>query len=318
MTSRQKWLGGICALAVLCIWTSFILIARGSARHALTAFDIAFLRFLFSGLAVLPLVAWRARKASRLGAAIGGLNLRQVLALGAVAGIGYCLLAYNGFFLAPVAHGAVLLPGSLPLWTALLAALFLHEPLSRSRMLGLALIVLGDLLVGGASLMQAFEGGSVWKGDLLFLGAAATWSCYAVLCRKWGIGPVDATLAIALSSLILFVPPYAVGVAAGWWPSGLAHAGWAEIMFQGVYQGGLAMLVAGFAFTQVVASFGPVRTTMITALVPVLAALAAVPLLDEPLTALPLAGLVCVTLGLSIGLRAARRIAPRALKARTA
>ena len=40
------WLASGCALAVLCIWSSFILIARASAQHALTAFDIAFLRFL--------------------------------------------------------------------------------------------------------------------------------------------------------------------------------------------------------------------------------------------------------------------------------
>jgi len=318
MTPRQKWLGGICAIAVLCIWTSFILIARGSTRHVLTAFDIAFLRFLFSGLAVLPLVAWWAHKARRPSAALGGLTARQVFALGAVAGVGYCLFAYNGFFYAPVAHAAVLLPGSLPLWTTLLAVLFLHEPLSRWRVLGLAFIVFGDLLVGGASLLQAFAGGSVWKGDLLFLAAAATWGCYAVLCRKWRVGPVNATSAIALSSLVMFVPLYALGAFAGWWPSRLAQAGWPEIAFQAVYQGGLAMLVAGFAFTQVVASFGPVRTTMITALVPALSALAAVPLLNEPLTALPLAGLVCVTLGLAIGLRAAAPRSGPALLANTA
>ena len=48
--------GAACALAVLVIWTSFILIAR-ERRHALSPFDIAFLRFSPASLA-LPL-AWR-------------------------------------------------------------------------------------------------------------------------------------------------------------------------------------------------------------------------------------------------------------------
>ena len=67
-----------------------------------------------------------------------------------------------------------MLPGSLPLWTALLAIGVLGERIGRARALGLVLIVAGDLLVGGASLLRAFEGGEVWKGDLLFMAAAVS------------------------------------------------------------------------------------------------------------------------------------------------
>ena len=65
---RALWVGGACALAVLAIWTSFILTARSSARHALMPLDIAFLRFLFSGLAAVPLLG-----ESLGGSALGGL-----------------------------------------------------------------------------------------------------------------------------------------------------------------------------------------------------------------------------------------------------
>ena len=37
--------------------------------------------------------------------------------------------------------------------------------------------------VGGASLLHAFEGGEIWKGDLLFMSAAFCWACYSVLAR---------------------------------------------------------------------------------------------------------------------------------------
>ena len=64
------------------------------------------------------------------------------------------------------------------------------------------------------------------------------------------------------------------------------------------------MLLAGIAFTQVIKTFGPVRTTMITAVVPVLATVLAWPLLGEAMTLIGVVGLVCVTLGLLIGVRA--------------
>ncbi len=301
LSRRERWLGAACALAVLVIWTSFILIARVSARHALSAFDIAFLRFLFSGLVALPF-AWRRRAALREG--LGGDRAwRRGITLAAVAGVGYCGFAYSGFFFAPVAHAAVLMPGSLPLWTAVFAVLMLGEHLPRARLVGLSLIIAGDLLLGGHSLRLAFEGGDTWKGDLLFLCAGMSWGLYSVLCRRWRVGAIDATLSIAVGALFSYVPLYLLGLAAGVVPSGLPTAAWGEIAFQAVYQGGLAMLVAGLAFTQVVTTFGPVRTTMITAMVPSLAALSAVPLLGETLGAAALGGLACVTAGLLIGLR---------------
>ena len=310
MSPSQKWLGVGCAVAVLCIWSSFILIARSSAKHTLTPFDLAFVRFLFSGLAVLPLLLWRFTRMGGLVSVLGGVNLRRTLQLGAIAGVGYCCLAYTAFFLAPAAHGSVLLPGSLPLWTALLAAALLDERIQPWRAGGLALIVLGDLIVGATSLLLAFRGGDVWKGDLLFLAASLTWALYTVLCRKWRIGAIEATVAVAFSCLITFVPLYALGASLGLWPSRLAEASWRELGFQAVYQGGIAMLIAGVAYTQVVTIFGPMRTVMITALVPVISALGAVPLLGEPLTPTVLIGLGFVTLGLLLGLRAARTPLP--------
>jgi len=310
---RTFWIGAGCAIGVLLIWTSFILIARLSSKGHLSPFDIAFLRFAFSGVVVLPFLAGRARRSmSQLGSNRGQ-ALRRAAALTATAGVGYCLLAYSGFFFAPVAHAAVLLPGSLPLYTAVFAALLTGERFWRARLIGLAAIVGGDLLIGGASLLQAFgRDDSSWKGDLLFLGASMTWALYSVLCRRWRLDAVPATCAIAIGCLVSYVPLFALGTALGLVPTRLPSAPWSEIAFQAVYQGGLAMLVAGVAFTQAVKTFGPVRTTMITALVPVLATLLAVPLLGEPITAPAAIGLVCVTVGLLIGVRAQLAQQPKA------
>jgi len=306
--SRARLVGLVCAVVVLAIWTSFILVARGSAARTLTPLDIAWLRFVFSGLVALPFVAWRWRRVRQ---GLGGdtrTAATRLAGLTLAAGVGYCGLAYSGFFFAPAAHAAVLMPGSLPLWTALFAMALLGERLGAARWAGLALIVLGDLLVGGASLLATLQGGGpTWRGDLLFLLAGMCWALYGVLARRWRVGAVDATLAVAFGCLVSAVPLYALAVAGGLVESRIAQAPWGEIAFQAVYQGGLAMLVAGIAFTQVVTTFGPLKTTMMTAVVPPLAALGAVPLLGEPLGAAALGGLACVTLGLLLGVGLLRR-----------
>ena len=56
--------------------------------------------------------------------------------------------------------------------------------------------------------------------------------------------------------------------------------------------------------------FGPVRSTMITALVPGLSALGAVVFLGEPLQGYLLVGLALVTLGIVFGVRKISPIAP--------
>lgn len=305
---------------MLVIWTSFILIARVSAKGHLSPFDIAFVRFAFSGLIALPVVFLRGGWLLEQLAPDPRLALQRGAALAATAGIGYCSFAYSGFFFAPVSHAVVLLPGSLPLYTAVLAALLVGERFRRARLIGLAAIVAGNLLIGGASLLQAIGGDDTWKGDVLFVGAAVSWAMYSVLCRRWHLDAVPATCAIAIGCLASYVPLFALGAATGLVPTKLTSAPWSEIAFQAIYQGGLSMLLAGVAFTQVVKTFGPVRTTMITAVVPVLATILAWPLLGEAMTPVGGVGLVCVTVGLLIGVRAqagANRevVEPRALGA---
>jgi len=216
------------------------------------------------------------------------------------------VLAYTGFFYAPAAHASVLMPGSLPLWTTLLAIWLLHEKIPAARALGLACIVLGDLLVGGMSLLKAFEGGEVWKGDLLFMCAASCWAAYTVTARRLGLDAVRATMAITAFAFVFFVPVFALATGLGWWSTHIPQASWGELLFQAAFQGGGSVVISGITFTQMVRHFGPVRTTMITALVPGLSALGAVAVLGEPMHWNLLAGLALVTGGILLGVRAAR------------
>lgn len=302
------------AVVTVLVWTAFIVIARASAARSLSPLDLALARLCGASVVLVPWGVWLVMKARRDagGAASGSLfglsplGWRVTAVAGLFGGLGYPLLAYTGFFYAPAGHASVLLPGSLPLWTTVLAALLLHDRITPTRAAGLALIVAGDLVVGGRSLMHAFEGGEVWKGDMLFIGAAFCWACYSVVVRRHGLDAVRATIAITVFAFLSFVPAYALLVASGRMASQVGNAPWSEVAFQMAFQGIGSVVVSGITFTRMIQYFGPVRSTMITALVPGLSAFGAVLFLGEPLHWSLMAGLALVTAGILFGVQRAR------------
>jgi drug/metabolite transporter (DMT)-like permease len=315
-----RTIGLASAFITVLIWTSFILITRASADPArggsLTPFDIAFCRIVGASLILLPWGWWlvqrdRARgvgQSSLLG--FSPLSFKITASVGLFGGLLYALLAYSGFAYAPAGHASVLLPGSLPLWTALLAVLILGDRITPLRGLGLGLIVLGDLMVGGVSLLHAFDGGSVWKGDLLFMAGALCWSVYSVLARRHALDAVRATIAITAFAFCTFVPVYALLLAAQVGVGHLFQAPLREVIFQAVFQGWGSVVVSGITFTKMIQYYGPIRTTMITALVPGLSAFGAVVFLGEPMLWNLAVGLTLVTLGILFGVRAVKPRAP--------
>ncbi|MFZ3220097.1 MAG: DMT family transporter, partial [Rhodoferax sp.] len=146
-----RTVGLVAAVVTVLIWTAFIVIARASADPArggvLNPFDIVYARIWGASLVLLPWGWWLVRRDRRTQPWAGSLfglsplPLRQTLLVGVFGGLLYAMLAYSGFVFAPAAHASVLMPGSLPLWTALLAVLILGDRITPTRALGLALIV---------------------------------------------------------------------------------------------------------------------------------------------------------------------------------
>ena len=318
-----KTIGIASAVITIAIWTSFIVVARAMALKSLTPLDIVACRIVGAALLLLPWGYFMVRKMrladpqASTSMWLSPLPLKLTVLLGLFGGVGYAVLAYSAFPFAPAAHGSVLMPGLLPLSTALLSVLLLGEVLNRGRKLGLLLILCGGLLVGGASIWLAYvdsaSGSSVWKGDLLFVCASSCWAFYTVLCRKHRLEAVPTTIAVIVFCMVTFVPLYALGVLSGLLASKLATAPLWEVLFQTFYQGMGSVVISGIAFTQMIRYFGPVRSTMLTAIVPGLSALGAVIFLGEPLGLNLMAGLSLVTLGIVIGVRAAS--APAAMPA---
>ena len=309
MQLSKQTIGIAAAIITVTIWTGFIIIARAMAHKTLTPLDIVFVRMIGAAIVMVPWGFWWVRRMRAQGVTTDtwlGLSpypWRITVVAGTLATVLYATLVYSGFLYAPAAHASVLLPGMLPLWTTLIALVVIGTPITRRRWIGLGLIVSGGALVGGASLLRAFDGGDVWKGDLLFLGASLSWSAYTVMTRKLTMGAIPATIAVCVFAVFTFVPVYAVLAFTGAIVSHLRVAPWSEIVFQALVQGVGSVVISGITFVRMVETFGPIRSTMITALVPGLSALGAVLFLGEPLYWNLLLGLALVTVGIVFGVK---------------
>ena len=128
-----------------------------------------------------------------------------------------------------------------------------------------------------------------------FSGSFA-WSVFTLLVRRWQIPALTTTLVIALYAAPVYVPIWLL-----WLPSRIHTAPIGEVGFQLVYQGVLAVVVAGFLFTRALTALGPMALTAITAVVPGLTALGAWALLGEPLGIEALAGVGLVSAAMLMG-----------------
>ena len=314
--------GLLAAIVTVGIWTSFIVIARATADPArgisLLPLDIVFARICGAAMILIPWGWWICQRDQAQGVpptqrslfGLSPLPLATTAWMGTLGGILYATLSYSGFAFAPAAHASVLLPGSLPLWTSLLAVLVLGERLGPLRILGLAFIVLGDLLVGGASLLHAFDGAEVWRGDVLFMLASFSWSVYSVWVRRNRLDAVRATIAITCFAALTFVPVYGFLVGMGWLPTLVGQAGIGSITFQMLFQGVGSVVLSGISFNMMISYYGPVRSTMITALVPGLSAFGASVFLAEPLSWNVLTGLALVSAGIVFGVQSGLKRKP--------
>lgn len=284
---EERLFGICCALLSVLLFSSFTLASRLGLSSRLNLMDLAALRFGIGGILLLPILLRRGLR---------GVGWDHAAALALFGGLGFALLAYTGFSLAPAVHGAVLLHGTLPLFTyALLGATSARNG-SGPRPTGALLIGAGVAFMAYDSL--AVASGRQILGDVFLLLASLSWSAYGVLSRRLGLPPALGASIVSVLSGCAFLPVYAL------WPGkALLSVGMRELLLQALIQGALIGAVSIFIYTRAVAALGPAVTALFAAAVPMITMLAAVPLLSESPSRLALAGVGIVTLGMVVAAR---------------
>jgi drug/metabolite transporter (DMT)-like permease len=287
---RKRAVGVLCGVLSVFLFSSFTLASRLGLTSSLTLPDIAALRFGIGGMLLLPVLLFHG---------LAGVPWKKAVLLAVLGGLGFALAAYSGFALAPAAHGAVLLHGTLPLTTLAIMSLMARQPRTSMQKLGTAIITTGIILMGLDS--WAGASGRQLLGDGFLLLASLLWSGYGVLSRRLGLPPAQGAAIVAVFSMCAYLPVYALlpGKA-------LFHIPAHDLLLQAVVQGMLIGAVSIFVYTRAIASLGPATMALFTAAVPCVTTLAAIPLLSEYPSLSAILGVAAVTTGMIVSLRAGR------------
>lgn len=284
MPSANTILGIGAALTAALIGAGWQLATRHGVTTTLGAVEIAVLRYGVPALVLLPL--WR-----RIGFKPASMSWPQLAIFAASGGLPFGLLVVAGAQFAPAAHIAVFMSGTMPIFTAVAGWLFLKERMTAPRACGLAMVLAGVLWFGASAQVQS---GS-WRGDVLFLCAALVWSVHTLAYRRSSLGPWEGAAVVngwSALALLAILP----------WSGAprLFTAPLQDVLFQAVWQGGVAGLLGLVAYMAAVSRLGSARASLSAAIVPALTAAGAALLLGEPLGWQAGAAVVVVGLGVAL------------------
>jgi drug/metabolite transporter (DMT)-like permease len=278
-------LGVLCGVGAALFWALGFVAARHGINVGLSPFVIALDRFVWPGLALLPVLVADGF------ADLGGIGWRRGFALALFGGLPLALLSYIGYLFVPLGHGGVIQPSCAALGGLILARLVLKEPLPARRVAGAVAIVIGLCVIGAEALRTMGAHGV--GGDLLFVAAGCFFAIFGMLVRRWR---VDARRAAAITSVLSLagLPLMLFNF------DNFLAAGFYENLLQAVVQGALTGAGATYLFTRAVVLLGASRAVLFPSLVPPFTLLIGFLALGEVPTISQLAGLVIVLVGFQL------------------
>jgi drug/metabolite transporter (DMT)-like permease len=284
-------LGVLCGAGASLCWAAGFVAVRHGLDAGLRPADIAAHRFVWVGLVLLPAVLHNGLKD------VGGVPWGRAVVVFVLAGPIQALISYTGFTLAPLAHGAVIHPGSAAMFGFVLAALVLKEAVPLRQFIGGLVIVAGLMVFAGESLGSI--GGHAVGGDLLFATAGLSWATFGTLLKRWQLDGRRAATVSCVLAVLIFLPLH--GLVYGYGP--MIAAGWTENLLQAAVQGLLAGALAIYLYSRAVGILGAGRTAVFPSLVPIMTVAIGYLALGEVPTVAQLAGLAIVMLGFWLALR---------------
>jgi drug/metabolite transporter (DMT)-like permease len=285
LAPNAKFIAICCGAGAAACWAIGLVAARHGIAVGLTPMDLAFHRFMWSGLFLLPLV-WRWGFGN-----MGGIGWTIGIVLMVLGGPGLSILSHAGFILAPLGHGAVVQPATVTLFGLVLATFILREHISATRIAGALIIVGGLVLMGIDALLNI--GTHALGGDALFMAAGICWATTLIILRLRKIDSIRATVVISVLSLLIYAPLHAVLFGF----QNMLGVGWRENLLQIVTQGILSGPLATYLSAYAASVLGAGRGATFSSLVPAFTMLIGVLALGEWPTAIQLCGLIVVAAG---------------------
>ncbi|MFI3271721.1 MAG: DMT family transporter [Pseudomonadota bacterium] len=278
-----------------CFWGGTFVAGRMASMQS-GPFSIAFLRFAIASILLLLYV--RKRNGS-IPILHNGRDIVNAIIL-ALTGI----FAYNALFFTALqtvhASRAAVIVANNPIVIAICAAIFLKEPFSWLKGVGIVVSVCGTLIAITHGELNFFASHPFTMGDLILLGCLASWATYSVYGKTAmkGMSPLSAvTWSCTFGAIMLF--PFALyeGMASHLMEYSLTF--WASVVYLAVFG-----TVLGFTwFYEAVKEIGAARAGAFINFVPLTAILFGWLFLGEPISISLLVGTSLVICGVYVANR---------------
>lgn len=272
------------------LWSGNSIVGR-AVRDDVPPFTLALIRWIGALLVVLPF-AWRHLVADR--AALRR-DWKIVLMLGLVG-----VAAFNGLLYSGLRHttatNALLLQAAIPALVLLFDRSLFGIRATACQVLGVTVSTLGVLAIITRGLPETLLGLQFGTGEVMILAAVLAWSLYTSLLKlRPGIHPLSflvATFAIAtLAMAPLAAHEWQQGERIVWGPLALGSMAYVALLPSAVAYG---------LYNKAVADLGAGRAGQAITLMPLLGALLAAALLNEPLLGFHFAGMALILAGIVV------------------
>ena len=280
MTARTQ--GYLFVCITMCIWGGFTILSRLNLHWHVSAWDLVAMRFAIAFIILMPVLVYKKDLAFLW-------HPRPVI-LALTGGLAYCLTVYIAFLHAPAAHAAIFLNGCIPLCTAVAAYLLFKQPFDKHTWLSLSIMLSALALM--SYLMLHEQASAFGLGDILFFLSAVWWGIFTVLLKQWKLSAWHSMASVAIWSALIYLPIYILFI-----PKHFQEAEPVHLLVQGVFHGVLVVIIATLTYVAAIERLGAFKTGSIVTLAPFIAAIIAVPLLNEPLSPAIMCGLVGMGIG---------------------
>jgi len=277
-------IGVACGVGAALFWAAGFVAARHGITVGLSPADMALHRYVWSGLALLPLLP------SQGAAELRAVGWVRAIILTLLGGPLLAIISYAGFLLVPLGHGAVIQPACAALGGLLLATIVLKEQPPLARMAGALIIVSGLVVIAGEALNTIGTHGLL--GDFAFAAAGLMFATFGMLLKLWRITAIRSVGIVSVISLV-YVPIH-------WWLFGferMIDTGLFENLLQALVQGVFAGPGSTYLYTRSVVALGVGRAAVFPSLVPGFTLLIGFVLLGEIPSLLQLIGFAVVLIG---------------------
>lgn len=289
MTYKGQTVSFVALFVAIFIW-GFAYVVTKSGLSSVPPMLFALLRYAVASVLLVPLALAR-----------GGLSRLpkpvpwKTLLFMSLSGVTVYYILFNLALAYTTASQTALIQSSFPAVVAFMAVVWLHEHVSRRRVVGIVLAVVGVVLIVANTTADASARDPL-LGNALAFASVLVWGVYTILAKRMSkADPIAVTATISFIGTILLIPAVLLE-GANVSLSSIPMSGWLPIL----YLGALASATSYLLYTRALRDIDASLVGTYVNLSPVIGVVAGVVVLGESVTAAAVIGGILVLAGVWI------------------